>query len=121
MPMTSTRLARAQGTFNVVFGVWPLVHMRSFEWLLGPKVDRWLVHTVAGLLVTNGLVQLTAPRGDEAQSLARRLGVGTAATLVAIDIGYVSRRRISPRYLWDAAAEVAWIAAWAWADRSRHG
>jgi hypothetical protein len=121
MPMTSARLARAHGTFNAVSGLWPILHMRSFEWLLGPKVDRWLVHTVAGLLVSNGLVQLTAARSDEAQSLARRLGLGTAATLAVIDVVYVTRRRISARYLWDAAIEVAWMAAWTRVERSRHG
>lgn len=28
--------ARAHGTFNVVGGLWPLRHMKSFEWVLGP-------------------------------------------------------------------------------------
>lgn len=40
-------LARAQGAFNVVGGAWPLVSMRSFEWVFGPKQDRWLEQTVA--------------------------------------------------------------------------
>ena len=38
---------------------------------------------------------------------ARRLGVGTAAVLAAIDLVYVPAGRISKMYLLDAAVEVA--------------
>jgi len=106
-------LARAHGIFNVVSGLWPLLHMRSFEAALGPKVDRWLVRTVAGLLLANGIAQLSASDSPDALAQARRLGVGTAATLATIDLVYVPSGRISPVYLVDAAAELAWIGAWA--------
>jgi hypothetical protein len=48
-------IAQWHGAFNLVSGLWPLVHRRSFEGLLGPKADYWLVNTVGGLLVGNGL------------------------------------------------------------------
>src|SRR4051794_39884270 len=35
-------LARVHGTFNVVGGVWPLVSLRTFERVFGPKEDKWL-------------------------------------------------------------------------------
>jgi hypothetical protein len=35
------------------------------------------------------------------------------ATLGAIDLIYVPRRRISPAYLIDALAKAAWLMAWA--------
>jgi hypothetical protein len=111
-------LARAQGVFNVFSGVWPLVHMRSFEVVFGPKVDRWLVRTVAGLLVTNGVAQLLTPPSSEGVRQARRIGVGTAATLAATDLYYVPAGRISRRYLLDAVAELSWLAAWAATGRS---
>ncbi len=44
--------------FNAVGGLWPLLHMRSFEQVLGPKTDRWLVRTVAGLMLASGLAQV---------------------------------------------------------------
>ena len=44
------RLSRAHGLFNVVTGLWPVVHMPSFQAGSGPKVDRWLVRTVGGLM-----------------------------------------------------------------------
>jgi hypothetical protein len=52
-------LGRAHGVANLVGGPWPLLHISSFEMVLGPKTDRWLVKTVAGLLMVNGITQLT--------------------------------------------------------------
>jgi len=97
---------------NVVGGVWPLLHTASFEAVFGPKTDRWLVKTVAGLLTVNGLAQLATTPTADGMRQARRLGVGTAALLAAIDLVYVPAGRISKMYLLDAAVEVAWIMAW---------
>ena len=52
---------------------------------------------------------------------ARRLGVGTAAVLAAIDLVYVPARRISKMYLVDAALEVGWILAWYRVDKPAQG
>jgi len=110
--MTSAALARAHGTYNVVSGVWPLVHLRSFEAVTGPKQDRWLVQTVAGLLLVNGVVQLASADSSEGQRAARLLGLGTAGTLTTIDLVYAPKRRIRRIYPLDAAFEIAWILAW---------
>lgn len=114
--MQARQLAKAHGLFNVVGGVWPLVSMRTFEAVLGPKVDRWLVRTVAGLMVVNGVTQLQAGSSPEGLRLARLLGQGTAATLAAIDLTYAPPGRISKIYLIDAACELAWVALWAAAE-----
>lgn len=55
------RLALAQGAFNLLGGLWPLVNMRTFEAVYGPKSDKWLECTVAGLLITIGQC---SPRTD---------------------------------------------------------
>lgn len=110
-------VARLQGAFNVLGGLWPLISIRTFEAVYGPKVDRWLEYTVAGLLVTVGAAQATA-RTDEQVRLARILGVGTAATLLAVDVIYVPTGRIRRTYLQDALCESAWLAAW-WRARYR--
>src|SRR3954447_19280503 len=110
------RLAQAQGVFNVVSGVWPLVSMRTFEAVYGPKTDRWLVQTVAGLLTTVGCAQLLS-RDPGQLRLARVVGVGTAATLLTVDAVYVPKRRISRMYLQDAVCELGWLAGWAWVSR----
>ncbi|GAB3268388.1 hypothetical protein GCM10027449_01670 [Sinomonas notoginsengisoli] len=84
--MQHDQLARLQGLFNTANGAWPLLHMRSFEAVFGPKVDTWLVRTVAGLLLGNGYAQLQAAATPAGAEHARRIGVGTAATLLAIDL-----------------------------------
>ncbi len=119
--MDGVMLGRAHGVVNLVGGAWPLVHLRSFEMVFGPKSDRWLVKTVGGLLIVNGLTQLAASSAADGVRHARRLGVGTAAVLAAIDLIYVPARRISRMYLFDAAVEVGWILAWCWVDEpARH-
>jgi hypothetical protein len=106
-----------QGLYLLASGVWPLVHYRSFEAVTGPKTDRWLVQTVAGLGVTVGWTMLTSglTAGDSPQAMAatRHLGVGSALTFGAIDVVYGATGRIRPIYLVDAAVEAAWLAAWA--------
>src|SRR4051794_22484700 len=60
-----TWVGQAQGAVNVVGGLWPLLGLRSFEAVFGPKADRWLVFTVAGMLITTGANQVLASRrGD---------------------------------------------------------
>lgn len=110
--MDGQRLARLHGSANLLGGLWPLIHLRSFEAVFGPKVDRWLVKTVAGLLVVNGLTQLATRRDSRSIAQARLLGVGTAGVLAAIDFRYAPRGRISRMYLVDALVEIGWIVAW---------
>jgi len=119
--MDGVVLGRAHGAANLVGGLWPLLHLSSFEMVFGPKTDRWLVKTVAGLLIVNGMTQLTTSATAIGIRQARRLGVGTAAVLAAIDLVYVPARRISKMYLVDAAIEVGWILAWCRVDKPAHG
>ncbi|MDQ1012924.1 hypothetical protein QFZ82_007409 [Streptomyces sp. V4I23] len=105
-------LARAHGLFNVLGGVWPLLSLRTFEWVSGPKTDEWLLQTCGGLLATAGWSMLRVSPGPEGLRHARRLGVGTAVTLLVIDLVYVPLGRIRPTYLIDAATEIAWLTAW---------
>lgn len=61
---------------------------------VGPKTDRWLVRTVAGLMVTNGLTELATSSG-EGLLAARRVGIGTALTLATVDLVYAPAGQIS--------------------------
>jgi hypothetical protein len=117
--MHGVGLARAHGGFNIATGLWPLLHRRSFEKVFGPKVDGWLVSTVSGLLVVNGVVQARTRPTPEAVAQARRLGMGTALVLAAIDLRHAPSGRISRTYLLDAAAESGWIVAWVASLRRR--
>jgi hypothetical protein len=106
-------VARLHGAFNVVAGLWPLLHRRSFEAVFGPKQDYWLASTVALLLAGNGTVQLMAASTPHGLASARRIGAETALALASVDLVNVARGRISRTYLFDAAVELGWL--WVWA------
>ena len=100
------------GAFYFATGVWPLVHMRSFELITGPKQDKWLVRTVGLLVAVQGAVVLKAARDQSIGPELRDLAIGTALALAAIDVRYGLPGRISRIYLLDAVAEVALAAGW---------
>lgn len=89
-----------------------MASMRSFEWVFGPKQDKWLEQTVAGLLISAGWTQLRAGASPDGLGHARRIGLGTAATLLTIDLVHVSRGTLRWTYLLDGVMEAAWIVAW---------
>ncbi len=114
-------LAAGQGGYYLATGIWPLLNIETFQMVTGPKRDRWLVKTVGVLIsVIGGVLLLAGMRGDPTEEVPL-LAIGSAAGLTAIDGVYVARRRISPIYLMDAAAELALIAGWLWAKRSSPG
>lgn len=106
-------LARLMGRFYLLTGVWPLLHIRSFEWVTGPKTDRWLVKTVGALVSATGLALLLAARRQRVPTDVAVLAMANAASLATIDVVYVAKKRIRPVYLLDAVVEVALLAAWA--------
>ena len=117
------RLALAQGVVYLVSGVWPLVHMRSFEAVTGRKTDRWLVKTVGALVTAIGGGLVLAGRRRRTTPEIALLAGGSALGLAAIDVVYVAKGRISPVYLLDATIELPLAAAWAviWRTTAAHG
>jgi hypothetical protein len=106
------RMALLQGGYDVVTGLWPIFHLRSFEAVTGPKPEGWLVKTVGALITVMGGTLLSAGLRGRVTPEVRLLGVGSAAAFTLVDIIYTAKRRISPVYLLDAVAEVALIAGW---------
>jgi hypothetical protein len=96
--------------FFVIGGLWSVLSRRSFEAVSGPKVDYWLVRTVGGLLTVVGAVIAAANHYGRLTPEIRWLATGTSGVLIAIDLVYVARRRISPVYLVDAATNLMLIA-----------
>jgi hypothetical protein len=103
-------LSLAQGAFFVTTGLWPILHMRSFEAVTGPKTDKWLVKTLGGLIAAVGGAIVVG--GSERTRMLPLLGAGAAAALGAADVVYVAKKRISPVYLFDAVVEAGLVGAW---------
>ncbi len=112
MPPRARQVATAQAAYYLPTAVVPFVSRRLFESVTGPKLEWWLVLTVGSLVGTiGGSVGAAATRGRVTFE-TRILGAGSAASLAAIDIVHVARRRISPVYLLDASIQLALLAAW---------
>jgi hypothetical protein len=103
------RLATVHGLYYLATGVWPLVSMRSFEAITGPKTDRWLVRTVGVLAAVIGASLLTR-RGTRDGD--RVLPIGSALGFASIDAVYALRGTISPIYLADGLLELVLAAGW---------
>jgi hypothetical protein len=97
--------------YYFITGVWGLVHIKSFMAVTGPKTDIWLVKTVSVLIVSESLcfaAALTCPIYLPVIVLA----VTSAIGLMAIDIYYPLKGRISSVYIIDAFAQLGLIVAW---------
>jgi len=107
----AAHVSLAQGAYYVATGLWPLVSMRSFERVTGPKREHWLVNTVGMLVTVIGLTLIRAGRRGRVHPDVALLAGLSASALATIDVACVTNRRISPVYLLDAVPEVL-LAAW---------
>lgn len=103
-----------QGIYYFITGIWPLVHIRSFMAVTGPKTDLWLVKTVGVLVAVIGATLLLhnfMKRNSTPAELVL-LGTGSAIGFGIIDVYYASIDRISNIYLLDAVAQAVLILLW---------
>jgi len=98
-----------QGSYFVATGVWPLVHLRSFLALTGPKTDLWLVQSF-GLLVASVGVALLRAWVKRTPEASLPVGACTAAAMVMAD--GIAARAVSPIYLIDMAPELLFLVGW---------
>jgi hypothetical protein len=102
----------AQAAYYLVTGVWPVVHLRSFEAITGPKASGWLVKTIGGLIAVVGLALGVAWRRGRADGDTVVLGAGSALALGTSDFVYGGSGRISRVYLADGVAQALILAGW---------
>lgn len=101
-----------QGLYYFITGVWPLLSIKTFQKVTGPKHDLWLVKTTGLLIAVIGAVLIVAAlRGMLIPEVAL-LAMGSAGVLIGVEIVYVSKRVISWIYLLDAVAELLIIVGW---------
>jgi hypothetical protein len=99
-------LAVLQGGYYFLMGLWPLVAMRWFLAVAGPKTDIFLVQTVAALVLVIGVVFVVAGVRSVLSLELGLLMVGCSFGLGLIDTVYVIKGVIPPIYLADACEEI---------------
>lgn len=94
-----------QGWFYILTGLWPLVHMKSFELVSGPKHDKWLVKCVSLMILSSGIIFISYPESKVTATLA----LLNALTLLGIDTYYVAKKVIWKTYLFDGVIEAGFV------------
>lgn len=112
-----TVISTLQGIYWSLTGIWPILHLPSFLWVTGPKEDIWLLYTVSLLILAIGLVLLVAGLRQRVTQEIKWLGIGSALSLIFIDVYYSQQDVIANIYLYDAAAEFILILLWLWAGK----
>jgi hypothetical protein len=97
--------------YILLTGLWPIVDIRSFMFVTGPKTDIWLVKTVGALLVPVGVSMLSAIARQDSRPI-KILGSGIALAFLSIDVYYASTDVISDIYLADAVVEIVFLIGW---------
>ena len=110
-------IAKLQGIFWAITGIWPMIHLDSFLWVTGPKKDIWLLYTVSVLILAIGLILLAAGYNRRVSQEIKWLGIGGALGLAFIDVYYSLQDVISNIYQYDALAELTIAILWFWAGK----
>jgi hypothetical protein len=103
---------RVHGIYLLATGLWPIVHLRSFERVVGPKIDRWLVKTFGALVAAVGASFVMESLERTNGRTVRTLALTSAGVIALAELIYVSKGRISPVYLLDVVAQLGLIVGW---------
>jgi hypothetical protein len=106
-------VAFSQGAYFLATGLWPLLHMDSFEAMTCSRMDKWLVRTIGVMVGVTGGVLLRAAARNRVTPEVSALGVAASASLGSIDTFYAIRGYASRIYLADSAVHGAFVAGWA--------
>ena len=101
-----------QGFYYAITALWPLIHIKSFLQVTGPKHDIWLVKTVSLLLFADAILFLAAAAAKQISLPVIYFSCLTAILLSCVDIYYAASGVIRKIYLADALAEIVIIAMW---------
>lgn len=113
----AARVAVAHGAYLMAFGLMPILAMRTFRKITGPKPEGWLAKGVGACMANIGAALAAAGARGKVAREVRILGISTALSFAAMDIWYAGiRRRISPVHLLNGAAQLGFAAAWGYAE-----
>jgi hypothetical protein len=109
-----------QAAYYGITGLWPLIHMPSFERVTGPKHDDWLVQTVGALTLAIAAAFLAgAARTGKPARETLVLAGASALAFGAVDVVFHARGILGSVYLADAAVQAVFVAAAAAGLRSK--
>jgi len=119
VPRPPHPLALLQGIYFLITGIWPLLHIDSFQKITGPKTDLWLVKTVGALLIPVAVTLYShrAIQGNHWHAVI--LGSLTALAFICIDFYYALNDVISDIYLADGMVELIFLTGWIYIARKK--
>lgn len=101
-----------QGLYFVITGVWPLVHIESFLYVTGPKIDIWLVKTVGILILPYSFLCFYVAAKMKKSSLIALVNSTCCLGLAIIDLYYYLKGVISWVYMVDFVLQFTFFTYW---------
>lgn len=114
--MRITRLTRyliiGHGLYLLVGGLWPLLYMQGFEAVTGPKVEHFLVRSIALILLltaANLFTQLDKPRVEQSATV---MAAGVSLILGLVGIISAAGGWVWPIYFIDGGVHTLFALSW---------
>jgi hypothetical protein len=101
-----------QTVYYLITALWPLIDIKSFMVVTGPKTDTWLVKTVAVVLLAITCCFITQLITKANPLPTAILAIACCVGLTYIDCYYALNGTISKIYLLDAVLEIIFLVLW---------
>jgi hypothetical protein len=112
MFMRSNNIIFLQIIYFFTTALWPLVDIKSFEKITGPKTDEWLVKTVSFLILAIAIALFQSWRAKSYPPAIIALAVVSCLGLAAIDFYFSAAKIIDPVYALDGILQVVFVFNW---------
>jgi len=101
-----------QGLYFIITGIWPLVHIESFQYITGYKTDIWLVKTVGILILPYSVLCFYTIGNTKRNTAIAIVNFMCCLGLAGVDLYYYLKGIISWVYLIDFALEMIFSIYW---------
>jgi hypothetical protein len=101
-----------QSIYYILTGLWPIIHIKSFMSITGPKMEQWLVKTVGWLILVIAITLFSAFYMLQFTLSVMVLGMASTIIFIGIDVYYYQKGIISKIYLMDAGIESLLLLGW---------
>jgi hypothetical protein len=102
----------AQGIYTILTSLWPIIHIKSFLFITGPKTDVWLVKLVSLLLLCMGISFLMEVSQKHLSVTIKQLALNSAVVLFVVDLYYSYYNIIPEVYVIDGFIQLLFICLW---------